>query len=375
MNDQTHPRIDSVNSATARVRDPDSSDDQAIDRETEMIEADIARTRADMSRTIDAIQQRLDPEVLKEKVREATIGRAEIAIEEAVEDVRYTAKGVGLDMFETIRQNPIPAALAGFGLAWLFAKSSSNTADWRMRDPRFDRNRGFDQRRSFREPPRYRETLVYPSNYPDDMDYGRGGDQGIGGDIRSRVDDMADDARHQARDVLRQAQNIGDQVRDQAAQVGDQVRDQTEQFSNQARYRTQMARSGFEQWFDENPLAVGALAVGAGMMLGLMVPSTPQEDELLGDVRQDVMQRAQAVKDDAVERVQRVAEKVGATASEEITNAVNKDANPNQSSQSRQSQSSTTPSGMSSGAQAGSQPGTQSGAQSTNLSGTGRRQV
>ena len=57
---------------------------------------------------------RLEPahlvEQAKENVREATIGRVE-----------ETAKGVSDMVMETIKRNPIPAALAGAGLALLWA--------------------------------------------------------------------------------------------------------------------------------------------------------------------------------------------------------------------------------------------------------------
>src|SRR5205814_1255334 len=51
------------------------------------------------------------------------------------DDWSDTVRGVGFNMFETIRQNPIPAALAGFGLAWLFARAQNQ----RRYDYRFDR--------------------------------------------------------------------------------------------------------------------------------------------------------------------------------------------------------------------------------------------
>src|ERR671917_2654521 len=74
-------------------------DEAEVERvEIERTRAEIERTRADMGETVDAIQQRLSPENLKEqakdRVRETTVGRA----------------------METIRENPLPAALTGIGL-------------------------------------------------------------------------------------------------------------------------------------------------------------------------------------------------------------------------------------------------------------------
>jgi ElaB/YqjD/DUF883 family membrane-anchored ribosome-binding protein len=144
----------------------------ADDRDPEEIRVEIAQTRTEMSGTIDAIQQRLDPEVLgaqakevardatdqaktaaqevlQDAVREvkdaanevtahavhevrdaardvttgakdaawdATVGRAE----EAVTTAGETAKGVTSIVIDTIKQNPIPAALAGLSLFWMY---------------------------------------------------------------------------------------------------------------------------------------------------------------------------------------------------------------------------------------------------------------
>src|SRR5919202_1910660 len=77
-----------------------------------------------MSTTIDAITERLSPDNVKEQVkeqmaeqvrdvrdtvREATIGKAEDMVRSAGETVSDARAGV----IETIKQNPIPAALAG----------------------------------------------------------------------------------------------------------------------------------------------------------------------------------------------------------------------------------------------------------------------
>jgi hypothetical protein len=73
-------------------RDPDVlRDDTEVD-EVAATRAEIERTRADMSETVDAIQERLSPENLKEqakdRVKEATVGRAQEAGSGIVETIR-----------------------------------------------------------------------------------------------------------------------------------------------------------------------------------------------------------------------------------------------------------------------------------------------
>ena len=54
------------------------------------------------------------------------------------------------------------------------------------------------------------------------------------------------------------------------------------------------------------PLALGALALAAGVILGFALPATQQERELLGEVRETLIRQARELAQDAGERAQRV---------------------------------------------------------------------
>ena len=62
-----------------------------------------------------------------------------------------------------------------------------------------------------------------------------------------------------------------------------------------ARYQTRQARVGFWETMEERPLALGAAALALGVMAGLMIPSTRKEDELMGETRDRLMERAKEV--------------------------------------------------------------------------------
>src|ERR1044072_1181996 len=84
--------------AAADSKDPRptaiSGDD--YDENTEQLRADIEDTRADMTQTINEIQERLSPEHLvgqvKETVREATIGKVEKVMERVGETISGAAE-------------------------------------------------------------------------------------------------------------------------------------------------------------------------------------------------------------------------------------------------------------------------------------------
>src|ERR1041385_4499032 len=111
------------------------------DANTEQLRADIEDTRADMSQTINEIQERLSPENLvgqvKETVREATIGKVERVMDQVgetlsgvTEPAREMAgragnaiKEVGTTVGDTIWKNPIPLGLIGLGVGMLIMKN------------------------------------------------------------------------------------------------------------------------------------------------------------------------------------------------------------------------------------------------------------
>lgn len=55
-----------------------------------------------------------------------------------------------------------------------------------------------------------------------------------------------------------------------------------------ARRKAQDARMGFDHMLDDNPVALGALGVAAGALLGAILPSTESEDRWMGEMRDRV---------------------------------------------------------------------------------------
>jgi ElaB/YqjD/DUF883 family membrane-anchored ribosome-binding protein len=218
------------------------------------IHEDIARTREEMSETIDEIQERLSPRNIQaqatQRVRSATIGRAEQA--------GANMKETGMSMLETIKQNPLPTALVGIGLGWLYMSRSSGSTD-QEEQPRYTTARGY---------PRY-----------------------SGGEVYRRTDQDDESS-------MERAQEIGGQMRERTAQTGEMAQEQV-----------QRARSQSERMFEDNPLAIGVLAFGAGALVGLWIPETAQEHRMMGEQRDQLLQQAKSTAEDKVERAERVAER------------------------------------------------------------------
>src|SRR5688572_16721627 len=113
---------------------------------SEDIVEDIETTRGAMTETVQAIGDRLDPTNIvadaKATVREATVGKVEVMADNAgrmIEEAGYTAQNAGGSIVETIKRNPIPAAMAAIGIGWLATHTANG--DRRYEGTRFDGRR------------------------------------------------------------------------------------------------------------------------------------------------------------------------------------------------------------------------------------------
>jgi hypothetical protein len=114
------------------------------DPEVDQLVEEIEVTRVEMTGTVEEIGDRLDPRNIvadaKETVREATVGKVEQMANtagEMVSNAGQTAQEAGTGLVDTIRRNPVPAAMVGIGLGWLAmsARSSSVLDDASIGSP------------------------------------------------------------------------------------------------------------------------------------------------------------------------------------------------------------------------------------------------
>jgi hypothetical protein len=241
--------------------DDGMTDDEAAEAAT--IRSDIEDTRAEMGGTLTQLGDRLEPGHLmnqaKENVRDATIGRVE-----------ETAKGVSDMVMDTIKRNPIPAAMAGAGLALLWANRSSGQNGHRTATGTYRRYDIESERRS--------------------------DGPGIGDRIGQG------------------AAGVGDAVGGAAGQVGETV-GQVGQNVGQA---AGQVTGQLERVMQASPLAMGAVAVGAGAVIGALVPETPQEREMLGDASRQIGTAVRDTVDQATTRAEEALEEAEVTVASDV---------------------------------------------------------
>ncbi len=234
------------------------------------LERDIERTRAEMSETIDAIGARFQPAYIKEQAKEA---------------VRETARDAGTSMIDTLRENPLPAAIAGLSIAWLFA----NRAPASRRPP--DRYQAYGR-----------------GGYDAGMGYGpgRGYDRYGVRDHGAREYGSADDGVS----IGERAGDALDTVRERASDMGSQIAESVQGVQQQAGDVGQRAMTWLEDQMDRNPLGVGAVALAAGALVGLSLPTTDTENAWLGQHSDQLTDKVTAVASEKLGQVKEVASAV-----------------------------------------------------------------
>ena len=251
------------------------------DERTAEIRSDIERTRAEMTETMDAIQDRLRPGHVvsraAESARDATIGRARELARGAQESFTRRSHATGDGGFmERVRENPIPAALAIGSIAW-FA---------------FATRRG----RPRQLPAMYGTT--------------RGGEAWLGETTISSEVDFPDEEY---------SQGYEDRLGGTMYEGAERARTMSRQAAARLRQTSRRTRSGLQRLLDSNPLAVGAMAAALGATIGLALPETERENELMGEARESVVDRAKGAAHTAAERVQEAAQAAQKVATEVVT--------------------------------------------------------
>jgi ElaB/YqjD/DUF883 family membrane-anchored ribosome-binding protein len=255
-----------------------SADD--YDENTEQLRANIEDTRADMSQTLNEIQERLSPENLmdqaKEAVREATIGKVERAMGQVGETLSAVTepalevagragnaiKEVGTTVGDQIWKNPIPLALIGLGVGMLVMKNYRGQSSY---------GNGSTQRK-FPEGKRTNYAIG---------DAGQPQPQSTGSSTLNQVKDTASDLANRSTQTLNE---LGTKAKNSASRFGEIMRD--------------------------NPLAAGAVAIAAGTAVGLLIPSTQMESEYIGETGERLVEKVEDVARDALGKVQDAAKQM-----------------------------------------------------------------
>ena len=233
------------------------------DKRPEQIENEIEHTRAEVSATIDAIQSKLTPGQLMDQ----TMGYLRTSL----------PADFGSNLSRSIRDNPLPVALVGIGLAWLMMGGQPGRRNG-LREAE-----GFDYE--------FEDTAA-----------------GLGG---ARAGAAGERLKARASELSARAREVADSVSEKVGASTESARVRLTELGSRSRERYQRARGSVNHVIEEQPLVLGAIGLAVGAVLGASLPRTRQEDQWMGETRDRLLDSAkqnareqmdsarQAVEDDA----------------------------------------------------------------------------
>ncbi|HEX5828910.1 MAG TPA: DUF3618 domain-containing protein [Candidatus Limnocylindrales bacterium] len=279
---------------------------QDPDERVEQLAAEIDETRGDLTQTIAAIGEKLEPANIAREatdtVKATTLGKVEQMTYGAQETWREVSSGNAGGILDTIKSNPVPAGMVGLGLAMLLMNKGKQA-------------QGSSYRPMPMGAPGY-QSFDYGSSLPGDHGYTRqrssweqqewdrrGGN--AGGNPLEKVGSSVAGAAGSAGETVSQA---ADQAGQRVSELADTVGQAAGEIPQQAGYAFQQGSSQVRRFIDENPLGAGVIAMAAGAALGMLLPATQVERQTIGQARDQLVGQAESTVHQALDKVEEQAQ-------------------------------------------------------------------
>jgi hypothetical protein len=255
------------------TNDGSAADNTAL-AQSNRIKNEIVETRAQMGETIDAIQDKLSfsnlseqvsdhvsnaVDTAKEAVYDATIGNAASMMKNIGNEISSTS------VVRTVKSNPLPFALIGLG-AGLLAYNAYAGKSQKGR-----KRRTADEGDQVGAPSRGAAASA-----PGKLSAAAGK---VGGAAETAIDSVG----NAVGTAYSGAGNVLEKAKDKAGEIGSVVKEQ------------------YDTYIEDNPLAVGAVALALGAAVGMAIPTTRYEGELMGGVRQDLVNKVQSTASELID--------------------------------------------------------------------------
>jgi hypothetical protein len=247
------------------------------DRESDRIKQDIDRTLCEMDDTVTQLQEQMRPKVLLKRAGSAMLS---------------------------------PGGIIGIGVAWLVIDRLTG----RGRHERYEVGRRYRSEGDWapsRAAGRASGTVSRGTAYARDKI------SSVAGQAREKASDLshrAQDALHTAKDTI---SDMGEKVGDRVGRAARYAKDQAVHATEVVQRSAVRAGEQVSDLYEENPLALGAVALAAGLVGGLVLPSTRKEDELLGPARDQLVEKAKGIGREVAQAGKDAVQTVTQTAKEE----------------------------------------------------------
>jgi uncharacterized protein DUF3618 len=276
-------------------------------RSSSEIKSDIRRTRDRLDDTLENLNERLSPRALINDVLSWFESRG----------VHQTGSG-SVDSFNRgyrnivrqVKENPVPALLIGAGIAWLILHpEKGDGSDFE------DQTSEADDMSVPGSPQPAPSSSV--SNEPSEK-------SGIGSTLKEKVGQAQEVFSGTTEAVTEKVSDIGSSLQVKARSARNAVTEGVQRGGRAGSDATQHLQKGyayagdrFQEAVEEYPLAVAGGFLGVGLLAGLLLPRTPQEDELVGQTSDRLIEQAKEAGKETLEKAKTVAQRITKVTMEE----------------------------------------------------------
>jgi len=330
-------RSDDNLSTDTETRENDEINSDEVTPETEQLREQIEETRRGMSETIDAIQEKLSFSNISEQVS----GVVSEQISGAVETAKDAVFGKTIDVVNTVgrgfkqlgksdlakkaQENPTALAIIGAGIGALLVgtlvgnskrKNRKKIASYRYENDsdNYDFDSDDDEIRYADSPRRElksgeeTESTVQPSRRKtDDGSAASSAYKNISGAAGTAYEGLTSAAGSAYETIGDAASKTYEGVSSAAGKTYEGVGAAAGYAYDKAGDLGGEMKINYDHYIEENPLAVGAVALALGAAIGFAIPLTKKENEYMGEYRDNVLEKAQATAQDAIGTVKQMA--------------------------------------------------------------------
>jgi ElaB/YqjD/DUF883 family membrane-anchored ribosome-binding protein len=287
-----------------------------------------------MDDTMDALGERLRPRHLLDELlgflRGGDSDGGESRLEHYKEKLSESCNTAAHNVSDVVKKNPVPLLLIGAGIGWMIYQNRRESSPHSSMDPNLYSDDSTSQSILYDPDPEmsYDPDLHYdrPLEYPSAQNTGAAGyrsstgaasgaqsgsassNPGGGsklGDMKGKIGEKASAVSHQMRDKLagvgEAAKERVGALRERAGEMTARARDGTRQVYSRA--RTQVVTTA-----DQHPLEVGLVALAAGLIAGLMLPTPNVINRRVGPMADRLRTRTRERGAEMLDKGKRVAE-------------------------------------------------------------------
>jgi ElaB/YqjD/DUF883 family membrane-anchored ribosome-binding protein len=228
-------------------------------KDPDELEREVDESRSHIYDTLNALEQRFSPSQIFDQV------------------LNYTRSNSGefsRNLVETVKANPVPALLTATGLAWMMAGQRNPGPHGSMSNASY----GVD--------PAYRSS----------------GD-GKGKALKEKASHLRESGSHSVERAKQGMHQMGSSLQGMRGNM---------------RGQASRASGSFEHMLREQPLAMGALGIALGALIGASVPQTRKEHEMFGEKRDELANKASQAAESSYEKARETGSRLAEDAKMEV---------------------------------------------------------